>query len=80
MVAPAMKQKLRAAIEAGLRRLPVARAAYAERDALSERLVSTEAKLAETTAALAAKAVEVEVARGYGSRPPFNAMAPCAAV
>ena len=63
MVAPAMKQKLCAAIEAGLRRLPVARAAYAERDALSERLVSTEAKLAETTAALAAKAVEVEVAR-----------------
>jgi FkbM family methyltransferase len=62
-VASTMKQKLRAAIEAGLRRLPVARAAYAERDSLSERLVSTEAKLAEATAALAAKPYEVEVAR-----------------
>lgn len=62
-VASTMKQKLRVAIEAGLRRLPVARVAYAERDVLSERLVSTEAKLAETTAALAAKPFEVEVAR-----------------
>jgi hypothetical protein len=50
-----MKDKLRGVIEAGLRRLPVARSAYAERDTLRERLLSTDVKLAETTASLEAQ-------------------------
>ena len=57
------KDKLRAAIEAGLRRLPVARSAYAERDALRDRLLSTDAKLAEATASLEAQNFELEIAR-----------------
>lgn len=46
------KGTLRAVIEAGLRLLPVARSAYAERDALRDRLLSTDVKLAEVTASL----------------------------
>jgi len=49
-----VKQRLRAAIEAGLRHLPGARAAYAERDKLRQLLLTSEARLASANASLAA--------------------------
>jgi hypothetical protein len=62
-----MNQKLRAAIEAGFRRLPVVRSAYAERDALRSRLFSTESKLAAANASLAAHALRC--ATGPNTKP-----------
>ena len=48
-----MKHKFRAVIEAGFHHLPALRSAYAERDALRDRVLATEAKLAEATVSLA---------------------------
>ncbi len=63
-----IKSRLRAAVETGLRRLPVARSAYAERDALRTLVLSAEAKLAEATASLETQEsrwrnFELEIAR-----------------
>jgi FkbM family methyltransferase len=67
MTGGSLKKTLRAAIEYAFCRLPVARAAYAERDILRNGLQSTASKLTEATAALATlqaqKLSEPEIAR-----------------